>query len=405
MNQPFNDEELNKGFQMDTSLLTPEQLGHVENVFKARGIKVRGNSSPIWKCLEFYNKEGEVYVEYLPYFKEDGQLIDYPTLCRAAVQLELLDFTIMPDETSLQSLIDYGESICLHHYIQPRAHDSLYVLYGEVFGSTRLIIANAGGKPFKSISPEEFEQRLRGIYPVVRENRTTEKVETINNDMNGANIFVGGVKPDSDQVKNFRNSTETPKKYFKLKEESLNDFKQERLTDSPQMPIQPDALNDAKFTTEELVLAIGYGFKYCTESQNDGVDVPRGNKLQYALWLLEQRNTPVEPVYDAKWLDGIIKEYDDLLHLGSDNIHVGFQGKDETIYLKAKDSAPIILNALAKHLNNGKKGNEIIIQDCGVVEVHDLRDYDYGVPSFVDAEKAISILTNFPEVLPNYFKI
>ncbi len=39
-----------------------------------------------------------------------------------------------------------------------------------------------------------------------------------------------------------------------------------------------------KYTVKDMERAIHYGFWYATNSQNNGVDVPVGNKAQWLLW-------------------------------------------------------------------------------------------------------------------------
>ena len=47
-------------------------------------------------------------------------------------------------------------------------------------------------------------------------------------------------------------------------------------------------LNEKKFSENDMMDAIEYGFKYFRDSQNNGIDVPKGNKLQ---WLLNRKYT------------------------------------------------------------------------------------------------------------------
>jgi hypothetical protein len=91
----FEDETLNKGFQIDMSVLSTEQREHTLQIFQARGIDWYAGQKATkfdmligfnWLC---FNANGRMLLSHndsaattkLP-------LIDYPTLCRAAVQLE-----------------------------------------------------------------------------------------------------------------------------------------------------------------------------------------------------------------------------------------------------------------------------------------------------------------------------
>lgn len=44
--------------------------------------------------------------------------------------------------------------------------------------------------------------------------------------------------------------------------------------------------NQAKFTYEDMLDAVQYGFKYASESQNDGKAVPKGNIEQ---WIMHKK--------------------------------------------------------------------------------------------------------------------
>lgn len=53
----------------------------------------------------------------------------------------------------------------------------------------------------------------------------------------------------------------------------------------------------AKFTVQQMLEAIRYGFEYSRDSQHDGVDVPEGNKLQ---WILGKY---VDPLHHEKFIN------------------------------------------------------------------------------------------------------
>jgi hypothetical protein len=51
---------------------------------------------------------------------------------------------------------------------------------------------------------------------------------------------------------------------------------------------------DLKYTTQEIIDAVNYGFKYATESQNHTGDVPIGNILQWIMYKRNLLNVPKE---------------------------------------------------------------------------------------------------------------
>lgn len=119
----------------------------------------------------------------------------------------------------------------------------------------------------------------------------------------------------------------------------------------------------------------------------------------------KQSAEPKEPVYDAKWLANVVKNYDDIYCLDGANINVG------GITLSAKDSAPIIMAALAKHVNplfeaDNNFSWEIMYKNSDYSPLN----YTIGCgicgsvfTSKAAAQKAIEILTtHFPGVLKNY---
>jgi hypothetical protein len=74
-----------------------------------------------------------------------------------------------------------------------------------------------------------------------------------------------------------------------------------------------------------------------------------------------------------------------------------------------KDSAPIILAALAKELNGGESndGWYIVQKDCSVYDIGLHSTAKFDMVNFKDkptAQKAIDILTQIaPQILKNYF--
>ena len=154
-------------------------------------------------------------------------------------------------------------------------------------------------------------------------------------------------------------------------------------------------------------------------------------KLQYALWLLEQRkekNETIgnserlskEPVYNAKWLNGLLQRQYSLYSFCEENKRVFIAAIDENqkhhdnYYLDPKASANIAIRAIAKEFNGDWDGsghyaaiNYSTKKDKYFPTLHSSRFIDYAFIKFKDADtakKAIDVLTtHFPEVIKNYF--
>jgi hypothetical protein len=123
--------------------------------------------------------------------------------------------------------------------------------------------------------------------------------------------------------------------------------------------------------------------------------------------LAELLSNPKELVYDAKWLANVVNNYDDIYWLSGGTVSVG------GITLSPKDSAPIIMAALAKELNPlfkaNKDGSMYCIQEqsgemCVGITYKHMRDAAHIFTSEQAAKKTIDILTQIaPQVLKNYF--
>ena len=133
------------------------------------------------------------------------------------------------------------------------------------------------------------------------------------------------------------------------------------------------------------------------------------NKAQITIADLESQllSNPKELVYDAEWLDKIIQKYIKCYGYPHNDgiVYIFIDSKYYSLDLKA--SAGIIFAALAKELNGGKVGKEVIWFDAemGRYDVWEKETpASYGNILFVDAQKAIEILTQLaPQVLKNYF--
>lgn len=172
MTQPFNDSKLNAGFQMDTSLLTPEQLGHVLQIFEARGVSVM----PLNEYRKHLAYFGNNLVTSNQHEHRDSvnmeltvPVIDYPTLCRGAVQLEPNTYAIASNE-KICELLQCAQSLEMGHYMVHALDNYIHIDGTGLYPSS---YANEGKV---RISPEDFERKLRGIYPVGENNATTEPV-------------------------------------------------------------------------------------------------------------------------------------------------------------------------------------------------------------------------------------
>jgi len=165
----FNlDSKYDRGFQIDMSQLTEEQRNHVLQIFDARGVKVIPNGCPLkfqWS-KQYISLLKEVDGNNMKLWDggfEDLPLITYPELCRGAVQLEVNTFAVFTSAKKLE-LKAYAKSIGLKNNSEGR-----YMLSGTMGG---VAYAKDFSVVHPTISSVEFEQKLRGISPVVRE---TEK--------------------------------------------------------------------------------------------------------------------------------------------------------------------------------------------------------------------------------------
>lgn len=183
---------MNKGFQLDTSLLSPEQLGHVLQIFEARGIPVLNSPelTPITfgkKLIEYeakslqYNHNGNGAIGFSTFDSYgDLPIIDYATLCRGAVQLELHNWAKMESIALRENLIMYAANTAEMEYGYDEgveAYNSRHIVYGTIRPTTKIGIVGTdetrGFLTIMELSPEDFERKLRGIYPV----KETEKGE------------------------------------------------------------------------------------------------------------------------------------------------------------------------------------------------------------------------------------
>lgn len=517
MTQPFNNEELNKGFQMDASLLSKEQLEHVEGIFKARGSR---------KCSDVNDGKYLVYdgkqntFRHFPQKVDSLPFIDYPTLCRGAVQLEpkidgCSPYAKFINETKRGDLLDYALSIGLNTV--PNYHEDCLSLRWNGFTVEEVDISSC--HMVKEISPEVFEQKLRGISPVA-ENSVAEKPRYYKSKNSGMVVkwIKDGIAPEftgivvdagngcygvgyscddwvlsefepydyeraeaihsevkehmiaeasdrlgfefedspatehpkneglnslskeelieevlrlqdvahgfiSDLEKEWKENSGLRSKLLFIKHQPLfnrvrvSQLEQENKELGERLEKQAKALKEQHGTICSLKADNEKHIYLNNELKNDNQayqDRISELILEVARLKGEKANEPKEPVYDDEWLKKILLEYRWGYGYFRNQVYLTSADGGVHLYISPKDSAPIIMAALAKELNgdwNGKGDYSVIglapsdksyqIFHC-VSTVHlyvgetKFRDYN-------TAQKAIDILTtHFPEVIKNY---
>lgn len=493
----FNlDKKFDNGFQINISLLTEPQRLHVVQMLDARGIFSMSVSAELkmdeyhWLC---FTKDG---MSYLPE-KAALPIIDYPTLCRAAVQLEAPVACEQGD--SRNEIYRYCVSVGIKTGQSP---DALWAFYKNG-------IVHFGGYAkelgWNTISKKEFFDKLQGIYPVVvkktkRYLKVTNAhkliVEWIEDKPRG--VFSGRVvengctgykigevqdwttsmfeecdytpSTSENDLKNYDKCQETGGKIvgkivgvFEFASPAVEQPKKKTLNESLEFLGRCGKPFDELYQMATVLVGENERLeqenaqqksyierlekaeeKYLGEIEELEADFERVNKeadnlqkeahnfhrdITAANEKIEQLNELVqkqmselstlrqpivtETVYDTQWLNLVVMSYNPIYCLRYDGT-VGVQDKDENwTPLPAKDSAPILMNALAKELNgdwDGKGDYWSIHYDL----VHEEylpseygNSYEFGQPKFKDeptAQKVISILNTIsPEILKNYF--
>ena len=181
----FEDATLNKGFQIDMGELSPEQKEHVLQIFEARGIEFYLHHTVKTKpFLAFFEMHKRFYIG----FYDSGILVstlpvtDYPTLCRASVQLENGNWTKMYSIAERENLIMYAANTAEMAYLYEKGAHMITkrILFQVPSGKIAVVGLADETAPYSRLylSPEEFEQKLRGIYPVFKQSLTTETALT-----------------------------------------------------------------------------------------------------------------------------------------------------------------------------------------------------------------------------------
>lgn len=160
----FQDPKFNEGFSFDISKLTPEQREHFNKIINARGITQLNDYDCEDKPFAYVDLT-EQTIAWYRYCQHPNFLITYPELCRGAVQLEANTFAISNFD-KIDSLLGYAASIEMGTYFVNGS--DTHILYDH----NGLYSSNYHNADKREISPAEFEAKLKGISPVVRE--TTE---------------------------------------------------------------------------------------------------------------------------------------------------------------------------------------------------------------------------------------
>lgn len=394
----FEDEALNNGFQIDMKELSPEQREHVLQMFESReikwasGVQVTEHKYDFKRdtILEFEN--GELYNPVKSMVLKTP-LIDYPTLCRAAVQLEPNVFSEMLADKAFK-LEDYARAIgALGSF-------NGCTLFRSVGG---MVYKNTFNETLPTISPQEFEQRLKGIFPVIKDCLTTEKPKYFKSTSNGVIVECTGLDKYTDcfsgvvvhqgmsNVSLGHTSDTWITSFFEPCDYTPNEV-------SPETE-QPKFSNPIEMACYEVSKALKEKDARIAELE-----------AQLAEKNEQSSNTKQLPVYDAKWLNEVVKKYSHTyqLHIKQPTIVFAMVlGEDNGVGLEPKESANIILRAVAKELNGREKGNQYIFRYIDgsfcVGHTKDSSTKDANV-LFVNASKAIEILNSIePQILKNYF--
>jgi hypothetical protein len=292
------------------------------------------------------------------------------------VQLEPNEYAT-GDTLKIGELFKYAKHLGLCRYVKyVRGENAIYFTPHKTIYTT--LNVNKG-----SLTIEDFEAKLRGISPVIRENRTTESAD---------NAQCTEPQVEQPLIEDCGNKTlkDNPTiadnigSHFNLAFQYAVKLEQENAQLENLLKVSKDLNNDYKEANEKL-------------------------KAELATLKEQFGKTEQLPVYDANWLDKIVMDYADKKYalFGESHI-VAVACLGSWAELDPKTSAEIIIRAVAKELNGCKQGNQAIWYDTEM-ERYDVWEKEtvasYGNILFVDAQKAIDILNqHFPQVLKNYFE-
>ena len=407
----FTDPKLNDNHHIDCENLTPEQLEHVLKIYAARGFH------------ETNERNGCRYLCFMPtygtigwYARGGSPEIDYPTLARAAVQLDDNTYAVFRINKR-HELTEYAQAIGVWSNA-----DMPSMLFQ---GMGTLVYRDSTDSQIKQISPEEFEHKLKGIYPVVRENRTTENigeavkpkylkqpklgliVEFIKDQGDG--VFFTGKVVDSGK------SEHCPVGYIG------NGFVVGAFEPCDYTPptfefVDSPAVEQPKTLAEQLAEALKWKDAYKSHLDEGGEIilelVAKVEKLESELATLRGDK---EVAYDADWLKLMVARYKWIYIVNEPPLVSVYTTDSNYTTLDPKTSAFIIISALAKELNPQFDADPNQSMFC-IQRVHEevvtgmtyshMVDAAHSFTSEQSAQKAIDILTqNFPEVLKSYFQL
>jgi hypothetical protein len=166
----FNlDSKYDRGFSLDTSVLSKEQLEHFYAIINARGITQVNDAGEPQKHYARVDIAEQTLGWYTSHIAKE---ITYPELCRGSIQLKPLSYCVVRNELKVHGLLNYADLIQINNKEFLYENGQPIIRYGQDGYINSAFNVNITEY---EISPEEFEAKLKGIYPVVRENRTTEK--------------------------------------------------------------------------------------------------------------------------------------------------------------------------------------------------------------------------------------
>jgi hypothetical protein len=350
-------------------------------MFEARGVKTDGLEKS--DTLTYHDNK----VVSLNVYSCIIHIITYPELCRGAVQLKIGEYAISETE-NIAKLFNYALGIKATKFSEyVRGENAIY--WAKIGAYTTFNVNK------NSLTIEEFEQKLKGIYPVVRENRTTEK-------------------QSADNAQCTEPQVEQP---------LIEDCGNKTLKDNPTI-------------ADHIGSHFNLAFQYAVQLEQKNAQLK--NQIQFAwndkqtlinaleqiktlqteLATLKQPKTKPEqlPVYDAEWLANVVSKYNNYW-LETKTFRVGVTDilGNEYPTLSEQDSAPIIFNALAKELiplfevdpNQSMYCIQRVHEEVttGMTYSH-MVDCAHIFTSEQAAQKAIDILNSInPQVLKNYFQL
>jgi hypothetical protein len=163
-------EKYSQGFQINVKEFNFDQIEHCKEIFKARGVPFETKQA-LNDWLIYTEWSG--VVKFYSASSVNLPVITYPELCRGAVQLEHGNWTKMYSIAERENLILYAANTAEMAYLYENgAHiNTKRILFQVPSGKIAVVGLSDYTAPFSHLflSPEQFEAKLRGISPVVRE--------------------------------------------------------------------------------------------------------------------------------------------------------------------------------------------------------------------------------------------